>query len=75
MSLSNALSYLTVLPIPFKKHIPLNRSVNVWRATGHEVGTSFPWASRTSGVVARSGADSGVSDSHPLGQAIPMFTG
>ena len=34
-----------------------------------------PRASRSSGVVARSGASSSVSASQPLGQAMPRFTG
>ena len=54
MSLSNALSYLTVLPIPFKKHIPLNRSVHYFPLVGAGMGsiltmTSFP--QRTSPVL------------------------
>lgn len=39
MSLSNALSYLTVLPIPFKKHIPLNRSVHFFPLVGAGMGS------------------------------------
>jgi adenosylcobinamide-GDP ribazoletransferase len=39
MSLSNALSYLTVLPIPFKKHIPLNRSVHFFPLVGSGMGS------------------------------------
>lgn len=39
MSLSNALSYLTVLPIPFKKHIPLNRSVHFFPLVGALMGS------------------------------------
>jgi cobalamin synthase len=39
MSLSNALSYLTVLPIPFKKHLPLNRSVHHFPVVGAGMGS------------------------------------
>ncbi|MDB5103407.1 MAG: hypothetical protein JWP91_1096 [Fibrobacteres bacterium] len=39
MSLSNALGYLTVLPIPFKKHIPLNRSVHFFPLVGAGMGS------------------------------------
>ena len=39
MSLSNALSYLTVLPIPFKKHLPLNRSVHHFPLVGAGMGS------------------------------------
>ena len=39
MSLSNALSYLTVLPIPFKKHIPLNLSVHFFPLVGAGIGS------------------------------------
>lgn len=39
MSLSNALSYLTVIPIPFKKHIPLNRSVHFFPLVGAGMGS------------------------------------
>lgn len=39
MSLSNALSYLTVLPIPFKKHIPLGRSVHFFPLVGVGMGS------------------------------------
>jgi adenosylcobinamide-GDP ribazoletransferase len=39
MSLSNALSYLTVLPIPFKKHLPLNRSVHYFPLVGAGMGS------------------------------------
>lgn len=39
MSLSNALSYLTVLPIPFKKHIPLSRSVHFFPLVGTGMGS------------------------------------
>jgi adenosylcobinamide-GDP ribazoletransferase len=39
MSLSNALSYLTVLPIPFKKQIPLNRSVHFFPLVGAGMGS------------------------------------
>src|SRR4051812_337623 len=39
MSLSNALSYLTVLPVPFKKHIPLNRSVHFFPLIGAAMGS------------------------------------
>ncbi|HKP95173.1 MAG TPA: adenosylcobinamide-GDP ribazoletransferase [Fibrobacteria bacterium] len=39
MSLSNALSYLTVLPIPFKKHIPLSRSVHFFPLVGAGMGS------------------------------------
>jgi adenosylcobinamide-GDP ribazoletransferase len=41
MSLSNALSYLTVLPIPFKKHIPLNRSVHFFPLVGAGMGSAL----------------------------------
>jgi adenosylcobinamide-GDP ribazoletransferase len=39
MSIGNALSYLTVLPIPFKKHIPLNRSVHFFPLVGAGMGS------------------------------------
>lgn len=39
MSLSNALGYLTVLPIPFKKHIPLSRSVHFFPLVGAGMGS------------------------------------
>jgi adenosylcobinamide-GDP ribazoletransferase len=39
MSLSNALGYLTVLPIPFKKHIPLKRSVHFFPLVGAGMGS------------------------------------
>jgi|GEM_PF-1739618 len=39
MSLSNALSYLTVIPIPFKKHIPLSRSVHFFPLVGAGMGS------------------------------------
>lgn len=39
MSLSNALGYLTVLPIPFKKHVPLNRSVHFFPLVGAGMGS------------------------------------
>jgi adenosylcobinamide-GDP ribazoletransferase len=39
MSLSNALGYLTVLPIPFKKHLPLNRSVHFFPLVGAGMGS------------------------------------
>lgn len=39
MSLSNALSYLTVLPIPFKKHIPLGQSVHFFPLVGVGMGS------------------------------------
>jgi adenosylcobinamide-GDP ribazoletransferase len=39
MSLSNALSYLTVLPIPFKKHLPLKRSVHFFPLVGAGMGS------------------------------------
>ncbi len=39
MSLSNALSYLTVFPIPFKKHLPLNRSVHFFPLVGAGMGS------------------------------------
>ena len=39
MSLGNALSYLTVLPLPFKKHIPLNRSVHFFPLVGAGMGS------------------------------------
>ena len=39
MSLSNALSYLTVLPIPFKKHLPLNLSVHHFPLVGAGMGS------------------------------------
>lgn len=39
MSLGNALSYLTVLPIPFKKHVPLNRSVHFFPLVGAGMGS------------------------------------
>ena len=51
------------------------RSTNTSMASGQEIGWSVPEASRSSGVVARSSAPSGVSASQPLGQAIPRFTG
>lgn len=41
MSLSNALSYLTVLPIPFKKQIPLNRSVHFFPLVGAGMGSAL----------------------------------
>ncbi len=39
MSLSNALSYLTVLPIPFKKHLPLSLSVHHFPLVGAGMGS------------------------------------
>lgn len=39
MSLSNALGYLTVLPIPFKKHVPLGRSVHYFPLVGVGMGS------------------------------------
>jgi cobalamin synthase len=39
MSIGNALSYLTVLPVPFKKHIPLNRSVHFFPLVGAGMGS------------------------------------
>lgn len=39
MSLSNALSYLTVLPIPFKRHVPLGRSVHFFPLVGVGMGS------------------------------------
>ncbi len=39
MSLGNALSYLTVLPIPFKKHVPLGRSVHFFPLVGVGMGS------------------------------------
>ena len=39
MSLSNALGYLTVLPIPFKKHLPLARSVHFFPLVGAGMGS------------------------------------
>lgn len=39
MSLSNALSYLTVLPIPFKKEIPLSESVFYFPLVGAAMGS------------------------------------
>lgn len=39
MSLGNALSYLTVLPLPFKKHIPLNHSVHFFPLVGAGMGS------------------------------------
>ena len=39
MSIGNALSYLTVLPIPFKKHLPLNRSVHFFPMVGAGMGS------------------------------------
>ncbi len=39
MSLRNALSYLTVLPIPFKKDLPLNRSVHFFPLVGAVMGS------------------------------------
>ena len=39
MSLSNALSYLTVLPIPFKRQIPLVRSVHFFPLVGAGMGS------------------------------------
>lgn len=39
MSLSNALGYLTVLPIPFKKQVPLGRSVHFFPLVGVGMGS------------------------------------
>lgn len=39
MSLGNALSYLTVLPIPYKRHIPLVRSVHFFPLVGAGMGS------------------------------------
>ena len=39
MSLSNALSYLTVLPIPFKPETPLSRSVHYFPLVGAAMGS------------------------------------
>ena len=39
MSLGNALSYLTVLPIPFKRHVPLGRSVHFFPLVGVGMGS------------------------------------
>jgi adenosylcobinamide-GDP ribazoletransferase len=39
LSIGNALGYLTVLPIPFKKHIPLNRSVHFFPLVGAGMGS------------------------------------
>ena len=55
---------------------PGTRSQNVVeRRRPSRPGRSWPWASRSSGVVARSAAASGVSASQPFGQAMPRFTG
>ena len=39
MSLGNALGYLTVLPIPYKKHIPLLRSIHFFPLVGAGMGS------------------------------------
>ncbi len=40
MSLSNALSYLTVLPVPYKKHIPLLQSIHFFPLVGVGMGSA-----------------------------------
>ncbi len=39
MSLGNALGYLTVLPIPYKKHVPLIRSIHYFPFVGAGMGS------------------------------------
>jgi adenosylcobinamide-GDP ribazoletransferase len=39
MSLGNALGYLTVLPVPYKKHIPLIRSIHFFPLVGAGMGS------------------------------------
>jgi adenosylcobinamide-GDP ribazoletransferase len=39
MSLGNAFSYLTVLPVPFKRHVPLGRSVHFFPMIGVGMGS------------------------------------
>ena len=54
----------------------LNLNVKTCIAWSQSVGSSLPvFGWRSSGVVARSGAASGVRASQPFGQAMPRFTG
>src|SRR3989338_3612382 len=40
MSLGNALGYLTILPIPYKKHVPLLRSIHYFPLVGAGMGSA-----------------------------------
>ncbi len=51
------------------------RATNVSAACSQSTGDSRPPSVRNSGVVARSGDCKTLSASHPLGQAMPRFTG
>ena len=61
---------------PCRAWMPFIRETNAPIAPAQGTGRSAPVAgSRSSGVVARSGAASGVRASQPFGQAMPRFTG
>ena len=78
----NASSSLGICPVPRKatdcgpwvSPIFLKRDTIAPTASSHDAGMSLPAALRRSGCVARSGAASGASASHPFGQAVPRLT-
>ena len=61
--------------LPYFAWMPFMRLTKVSSAVGQSTARSRPPASRSMGDVARSGARSGASASHPLGQAMPRLTG
>src|SRR5262245_30298940 len=80
----NAISSVQICPVlkkvtlsfPNLYWMHLHLSTNTVSAFSHSVAVHFPVArSRRYCVVARSGALSGVSASHPFGQALPRLTG
>ncbi len=79
---SRAISSVAIWPVlrnatesgPCSACTALNREANVASALAQSTGTIRPRSSRSSGVVARSGARSGARASHPLGHARPRLT-